>query len=66
MSDQETAIQLLRHACEIYKSASYQGHNSHWDLTMSGGAGCPECIRARELREEADKLIAFVERMLKE
>jgi len=33
--------------------ASYQGHSSHWDSTMQHGAGCPECIRASRLRDEA-------------
>lgn len=50
-------IELLFKASDIYRNASYQGHSSHWDKTMMGGAGCPECIRARKLREEADALM---------
>ena len=34
--------------------ATYQSHNGHWDRTMQGGTGCPECIRAREAREDCD------------
>lgn len=54
----ESENNRLREALEIYKNASYQSHNGHWDMTMQGGAGCPECIRARELRVKADEILA--------
>ena len=38
----------------IAYQATYQSHNGHWDSTMQGGAGCRECIRAREARENCD------------
>ena len=38
----------------IAYQATYQSHNGHWDKTMQGGSGCPECIRAREARENCD------------
>lgn len=38
----------------IAYQATYQSHNGHWDSTMRGGAGCRECIRAREARENCD------------
>lgn len=50
----------LRKAIELYKDASYQGHSSHWDKTMGGGSGCPECIRARELRNQAEAALKEV------
>lgn len=37
--------------------ATYQSHNGHWDATMQGGRGCPECIRAREARENCDAIL---------
>ena len=36
------------------------GHN-HWDSTMQHGAGCETCIRQREAREEAHRLIESAE-----
>ena len=41
----------------IALQATYQSHNGHWDSTMRGGLGCPECIRAREARENCDAAI---------
>jgi hypothetical protein len=37
--------------------ATYQSHNGHWDSTMQGGAGCRECIAAREARAECDVIL---------
>ena len=48
-----TAVQ----AGNLYRQASYQSHSGHWDSTMQGGKGCPECIRANDLRKEADELM---------
>lgn len=44
-------------AYRIAYQATYQSHSGHWDRTMRGGAGCPECIRAREARENCDKAL---------
>ena len=33
------------------------GGHEHWDRTMKRGAGCPACIRQREGRIEAEKLL---------
>jgi hypothetical protein len=38
----------------IAHRATYQSHSGHWDKTGQRGAGCPECIRAREARENCD------------
>ena len=58
-------IELLIKASDIYRTASYQGHDSHWDRTMRGGAGCQECIRAMELRAQADAIIDEVNAKMK-
>lgn len=50
-------LDRVSEAMEIFKVASYQGHAAHWDLTMQHGAGCHECIRVRELREEAETIL---------
>lgn len=55
---QEREIARLREAPQIYKEASIQSHNGHWDATGNHGAGCPECIRARELRSKAERVLA--------
>lgn len=44
-------------AYRIAYRATYQSHNGHWDATMQGGRGCPECIRAREARENCDAIL---------
>ena len=41
-------------ALGIAYQATYQSHHGHWDKTGQHGAGCPECIRAREARENCD------------
>jgi len=38
----------------IAYQATFQSHNGHWDATMQGGKGCPECIRAQEARENCN------------
>lgn len=45
-------------ACDIFREASFQSHNGHWDNTMRGGKGCLECIRAKEMREKGDSILA--------
>ncbi len=56
----ERVVSLLREACQIYREASQQGHSTHWDATMQHGRGCPECIRARELRAKGDAIMEQV------
>lgn len=63
-ADQEAQIERLTIRAEAYENAyriayqaTYQSHNRHWDSTMRGGLGCPECIRAREARENCDKAL---------
>ena len=47
----------LREVVVVLRKATYQSHNGHWDMTGGSGSGCPECIRAREARVEADRLL---------
>ena len=56
IEDLERCVDLFRQAMAIYREASYQSHSGHWDATMRGGAGCPQCIRADELRGRAMRL----------
>jgi len=51
----------IKGACKLYRMASLQAHSAHWDLTGQGGVGCPECLRATELRDRADALRAALE-----
>ncbi len=51
-------LEKLAEAFGIMTSASIQSHNSHWDSEGNFGRTCPECIRARELRDSARKLWA--------
>ena len=62
----QNAVELLLAAANIYKNASYQGHSSHWDSTMQGGAGCPECKRAAKLRAQADTIVNEVKNGLEQ
>ena len=55
--DPNTIIKQLLKACRLYKRASVQGHYGHWDSMGTFGANCPECIRARELREKANAIL---------
>lgn len=57
-AEQRAEIARLWEALKIYREASFQSHNGHWDMTMQHGAGCLECIRARELRAKANHIIA--------
>lgn len=57
MNIESQVIDLLKKACSLYKNASYQNHSGHWDPTGRSGGGCPECRRARILRDEADILV---------
>ena len=47
-------MELYEQAFLKMRKASFQSHNGHWDMQGTGGANCPECIRAREYRIEAD------------
>ena len=57
MNIESQVIDLLKKACSLYKSASYQNHSGHWDPTGRSGGGCPECMRAMTLRSDADALV---------
>ena len=57
MNTESQVIDLLTQACTLYKSASFQRHSGHWDPTGRSGGGCPECMRAMTLRDEADALV---------
>ena len=48
---------IFEEAYKIAYQATYQNHDGHWDHTMRGGAGCKECIKAREARNKCDALI---------
>lgn len=61
----QTIIKLLYEACYLYERASYQLHSGHFDSTLCGGLGCPECIRAKELRNKADTIINKVNELLR-
>lgn len=52
----EHIYSLLCEAYQKMKKASYQAHDSHWDREGTGGLNCPECLRARSLRKEAEKI----------
>jgi hypothetical protein len=53
----EQRIKIQREACSLYRNASIQDHTAHLDKTGQNGMECPECIRARRLRERADRLM---------
>jgi len=53
-------IEAMREAIAVLRQASSQSHSGHWDSTMQHGAGCPECIRARELRDKASAILRAV------
>lgn len=46
--------EAYENAYRIAYQATYQSHSGHWDKTGQHGAGCPECIYAREARENCD------------
>lgn len=50
-------IDDLFEAMTIFREASYQSHNGHWDKEGTHGVNCPECIRARALREKAEAIL---------
>lgn len=47
----------MREAITLLRDASYQNHTGHFDKTGGSGSGCPECIRARDLRDKADAIL---------
>lgn len=49
--------EAYENAYRIAYQATFQSHTGHWDATGQHGAGCPECIRAREARENCDKAL---------
>jgi len=56
---------LYRKAYEKMSEAADQSHTGHWDLQGTHGRNCPECIRTRELRREADALFDRAEKLSK-
>jgi hypothetical protein len=46
-------LKKLEGAFSLMRDASFQSHGGHWDSEGTGGKNCPECLRARELRNEA-------------
>ena len=48
----------LKRANALLLDASLPNHTGHWDSRGTSGANCPECLRARELREQAAALAA--------
>lgn len=54
---QAEEIARLKEAMEIYKQATYQSHLCHWDNAGGSITGCPECIRAREARDQAQRIV---------
>lgn len=59
-----TRLQTMRKAAQMYRDASIQSHGRHWDRQQTGGANCPECLRASELRREADALMDIANTVL--
>lgn len=55
----EMAAEIAK-AAVIYRDASIQSHSSHLSITQQGGEGCPECIRANEMRKQADEIMKGV------
>lgn len=49
-------IDLMIKAYKLMKEATFQSHIGHWDRTGESGKNCPECIKADNLRNEADRL----------
>lgn len=52
-----TGAAAMREAIALLRNASQQSHTAHFDKTGGSGSGCPECIRARDLREKADAIL---------
>lgn len=62
MNNYETdpIINDLIDAFSMMESAASQSHNGHWDKQGTHGRNCPECIRARKLRKEANILFGEI------
>ncbi|MBF0102060.1 MAG: hypothetical protein HQK77_14250 [Desulfobacterales bacterium] len=56
-------FKILKDAFLKMREASFQSHTGHWDKEGTGGINCPECIRASELRKEADEKWSIGERL---
>ena len=56
-------MQTMRKAAQLYREASIQDHAAHWDSKQTVGANCPACLRASELRREADALVDIAEQI---
>lgn len=53
----EAETERLRGVVESLICA-FGGHDSHWDRTMSHGAGCEQCHRERDARNVARDALA--------
>ena len=53
----EEKISRLKRAYRKMTEAAFQYHNEHFDPTGQSGIGCPQCIRAKKLREEAQRIL---------
>jgi hypothetical protein len=51
-------IKQVEEAYHKMREAAFQNHSAHFDKTGGSGAGCPECLRIRSLRREAEKIFA--------
>jgi len=56
MSIENQTIESLKKAYKTLREASFQSHDGHWDPEGTHGQNCPECIRARKIRQEADEI----------
>jgi len=55
MSAELQIFKLFKKAYKRMREAANQSHSGHWDMHGTHGRNCPECIRAKRLRDEADK-----------
>lgn len=58
-------VDLYKQAYQKMREASLQSHYGHWDGKGTGGQNCPECVKSRELRSEADALFDEAEKCSK-
>lgn len=57
IAELDVVIQKYQAAFDKMREATYTGHSTHWDSQGNHGATCPACMRARELREEAERML---------
>ena len=54
---------LYERAFQKMREASMQDHHNHFDWQGTFGANCPECIRSRKLRKEADEIFSRAQKL---